>query len=166
MENLMKQAFDALHTLPEADQQRIAYEIIERVEDKSEWDGLVASPEAQDWLEWGARKVLKIYAKATKKMAMQFVTIPLDGMQRSGAYWDSFEELPGEIRKLAEKNFKTWKTNPNAPGLRFKQIHKDLPVYSFRVGMKHRTVGVEAEDGALIWFWVGSFETFAAASVA
>ena len=35
-----------------------------------------------------------------------------------------------------------------------------LPIFSFRVGMQHRTVGVETADEKIVWFWVGSFEMF------
>ena len=160
MSDLVEQAFNALKTLPEADQERIASEIIDRVTDKTEWDSLIASPGAQAWLERAADTALKDYAKIAKKVSMQFVSVSMDNLLREGTYWDSFEALPEDVRKLAESNYRLWKDNPLNPGLRFKQIHPERPIMSFRVGMKHRTVGVEAPDGKVVWFWVGSFDTF------
>lgn len=160
MEKLLDQAFAALNTLPEKERERIAWEIIERVGDKTEWDAIIASPAAQAWLESAAKKALKEYAKIAKKLSMKFVSLGLDNLLREGTYWDSFEDLPADVRKLAESNYHLWKENHEAPGLRFKQIHPQMPIYSFRVGMKHRTVGVEAADGKVVWFWVGSFATF------
>lgn len=160
MGTLVDQAFAALKSLPEADQERIANEILERVGDKTEWDRLIASPEAQAWLETAARKALKAYTKIAKKVSMRFVSVGMDNLLREGTYWDGFEDLPEDVRKLAESTYHQWKDNPLNPGLRFKKIHPELPIVSFRVGMKHRTVGVEAPDGKVVWFWVGSFDTF------
>ena len=41
------------------------------------------------------------------------------------------------------------------PGLRFKQIHGKRSVYSVRVGIHHRALGVREGDD-IIWFWIGS----------
>lgn len=160
MTDLVEKAFQALNTLPLEDRERIACEIIERVEDKTEWDRLIASDGAQAWLAEASKKALKQYQKVAKKLSMKFVSLGLDNLLREGSYWDSFEDLPDDVRKLAEKNYQLWKDNPKNPGLRFKQVHPTEPVFSFRVGMKHRTVGVEAPDGKVVWFWVGSFDTF------
>ncbi|NQV85016.1 MAG: hypothetical protein HQ494_14490 [Rhodospirillales bacterium] len=81
---------------------------------------------------------------------------------REEPYWKHFDELPDDIRKLAEKNYRLWKENSGHPGLRFKKIHATLPIFSFRVGMRNRTVGVEVDDNKIAWFWVGSFENFSA----
>lgn len=160
MGEAIDRAFAALKTLPEEEGERIAWEIIERVEDKTEWDRIISGEDAQSWLEKAGAKALKEYEKVSGKLAMKFVSLNLDNILREGSYWDTFEDLPEEVKKLAEKNYNLWRESKNAPGLRFKQIHKTLPIYSFRVGMKHRTVGIEAKDGKLAWFWVGSFESF------
>jgi len=163
MTTMLEKAFEALKTLPEVERERIAWEIIERVEDKTEWDRLIATPEAQEWMEKASRKALKTYTKIATRLSMKFVSLELGNLLREGTYWDVFNDLPEDIRKLAEETYQSWKDNPKNPGLRFKQIHPDIPVVSFRVGMKHRTVGVETSDGKVVWFWVGSFETFKAA---
>ena len=163
METLLNRAFDALKTLPKNDQERIAWEIIHRVEDKTEWDRIISQPESQAWLAEQATKALKTYRKIKSKLSLNFVSVPSEGILREDSYWKSFDDLPLDIKKLAEENYQLWKENPQHPGLRFKKIHKDLPVYSFRVGMKNRTVGIETEDGRIAWFWVGSFEDFKSA---
>jgi len=160
MESLMKRAFEALKKLPEVDRERIAWEIIERVEDKTEWDRIVASPEAQKWLDREAKSALGKYRKMRNKLSLTFVSVAADKLLREDAYWQRFDDLPEAVRKLAEENYRLWQDNPLNPGLRFKKIHGKLPIFSFRVGMRHRTVGVETGDGKIVWFWVGSFETF------
>lgn len=160
MPDLLNKAFEALKTLPPEDRDRIAWEIIERVEDKSEWDRLIALPEARQWLEKESERALKKYRKMRKPLNQAFFSVSPDAMLRGESYWRHFDELPTDVRKLAERNYELWKNNPNHPSLRFKQIHPDRPVFSFRVGMRHRTVGVRAEDDRIVWFWMGSFEHF------
>jgi hypothetical protein len=45
--------------------------------------------------------------------------------------------------------------NPYHPGLQFKQVHPTRPIYSARVGLAHRVLGIRKAD-AIIWFWIGS----------
>jgi len=160
MGKFLNQAFEALKTLPEEDRERIAWEIIERVEDKVEWDRIVSTPSSQQWLETQAKKALKKSQKISDKLSLTFISVPQDNLLREESYWSHFDKLPPQIRELAEKNYQLWKENPMKPGLRFKKIHVELPIFSFRVGMQHRTVGVETDDGKLVWFWIGSFELF------
>ena len=48
--------------------------------------------------------------------------------------------------------YRRFRENPNHRGLRFKRIHSSDPVYSVRIGMGHRAVGV-MEDDVMVWFW-------------
>ncbi|MBT5299471.1 MAG: hypothetical protein HOL41_14080, partial [Rhodospirillaceae bacterium] len=104
----------------------------------------------------------KAYAKNRKKLSMTLIAIDQDQPPREEAYWHHFDDLPAEVRELAEENYHLWKENPRNPGLRFKQIHDTMPVFSFRVGMRHRTVDIETDDAKIVWFWVRSFEAFKA----
>jgi len=162
MDQLIERAFKALKTLPPEDAERIAYEIIERVEDKTEWDKIISFPESQKWLKKEAARATKVFNKIRKNLSQTFISIPQDNILREEPYWKHFDDLPDDIKKLAERNYRLWKENPTHPGLRFKKIHATLPIFSFRVGLRNRTVGVEVEDGKIAWFWVGSFEDFKA----
>jgi len=66
----------------------------------------------------------------------------------------AFAKLPDEIRRLARKNYRLWRDNPNHPSLQFKNVHPKEPIYSVRIGFHYRTVGIR-EGGAMIWFWIG-----------
>lgn len=160
MTEILQQAFDMLETLPKVDRDRIAYEIIERVEDKTEWDRIISEKSSQDWLKVQAKRALKEVTKATKKLSLTFLSMPHENFQREEAYWKSFDDLPVSVQRLAEKNYRLWKENSQHPGLRFKKIHAELPIFSFRVGMQYRTVGVETDEGKMVWFWIGSFQQF------
>jgi hypothetical protein len=160
MSDIVEKAVEALMSLPKPERDRIAWEIVERIEDKSEWDRLVASPRAQMWLEKRAEEAIKIYKDKKKRLSFHLISLPAEEYLREDSYWKEFDELPPEARKMAEKNYKLWKESPSHPSLRFKQIHEKQPIFSFRVGLKYRTIGVQTRDEKLAWFWVGSFEQF------
>jgi hypothetical protein len=45
--------------------------------------------------------------------------------------------------------------DPSHPSLQFKRVHAREPIYSVRVGLGWRAVGVRNED-TVVWFWIGS----------
>ena len=49
--------------------------------------------------------------------------------------------------------YRLWKQNPAHPSLRFKKVHARLPVYSVRVDLDWRAVGILERDTP-VWFWV------------
>jgi len=51
-----------------------------------------------------------------------------------------------DIQKKADKAFRVWKHNPSHPSLQFKQVHATKPIYSARVDIGYRAVGVKDND--------------------
>ena len=74
-------------------------------------------------------------------------------------FWKCFDLLPQEIQEKAKRSYKMWSENPNHPSLHFKQIHKTDPIYSVRIGLSHRAIGVK-ESTTIIWFWIGTHEEY------
>ena len=76
---------------------------------------------------------------------------------------DQFRQLylqaPLERRRKIERAYQLWRDNPSHPSLRFKKVHATLPIYSARVDLDWRAVGL-LKDGTLIWFWVGSHTAY------
>jgi hypothetical protein len=70
----------------------------------------------------------------------------------SPSFWELHERLPVPIRKLADKNFELLKVDSKHPSLHLKRVGK---YWSVRVGIKHRALGVDVEDG-ILWFWIGT----------
>ena len=66
-----------------------------------------------------------------------------------------FSRLPSLIRKQARNGYRRWKADPNHPGLVFKRIHAREPIYSVRIGLGWRAVGL-MEGDSMTWFWIGS----------
>ena len=149
----------ALKALAEDERERISAEILVRLEDRSQWDNLVNSHKSQAWLKKHAEKAKREYERISLKLSGTLVNVPFENLLRESSYWDSMEKLPEEVRKQAEKTYNLWRENPKDPMLRFKKIHPSQPIFSFRVGIAYRTIGVESGD-KLLWFWVGSFDEF------
>ena len=70
-----------------------------------------------------------------------------------------YSQAPLERRQKIRRAFHLWRQNPQHPSLRFKKVHATLPIYSARVDLDWRAVGV-LKDGTLIWFWVGSHKAY------
>ena len=69
--------------------------------------------------------------------------------------------LPEPVQAKAVSAYKLWSVNPKHPSLRFKKIHKTLPIYSVRIDRAWRAVGVLEKD-TVVWFWVGSHDSYEA----
>ncbi|MDP9310814.1 MAG: hypothetical protein M3R24_07955 [Chloroflexota bacterium] len=66
-----------------------------------------------------------------------------------------FRALPEEVWRQARKNYQLWKQNPYHPSLHFKRVHAHEPLYSVRIGLGWRALGL-FEDDVITWFWIGS----------
>jgi hypothetical protein len=60
------------------------------------------------------------------------------------------------LRQQAQikKSYKLWRENPAHPSIRFKKVHETEPIYSARVDLDWRALGVLHAD-TVVWFWVG-----------
>lgn len=67
----------------------------------------------------------------------------------------AFAELPADVQKQARQAYRLFIENPQHPSLRFKPIHPNRPIYSARVGIDYRAVGIKDEN-EIIWYWIGS----------
>ncbi len=70
-------------------------------------------------------------------------------------FWAAYRELPVEIRSLAQKAYRLFQENPGHPSLHFKKVHDRDPIYSARVTLGYRAVGL-LEDDEITWFWIGT----------
>lgn len=68
----------------------------------------------------------------------------------------ALEVLPGPVREQARAAYQQFQRDPAYPGLRFKQVHAVLPIYSARVGRHYRALGERQVDDTIVWFWIGS----------
>ena len=70
-----------------------------------------------------------------------------------------YRQLPETVRQQARHAYQLFQNDPQHPGLRFKKVHPRRPIYSARVGIDYRVIGVlDADD--IHWFWIGSHSEY------
>ena len=74
----------------------------------------------------------------------------------SRRFWDCYNALPTDVQELADKNFALLKDDPAHPSLHFKKVGR---FRSARVGLQHRALAVEVDDG-LLWIWIGNHSEY------
>ena len=67
--------------------------------------------------------------------------------------------LPDHVQRRARKAYRLFRRDPNHPSLHFKQVHPTRPIYSARVSLGYRALGVVAADD-IVWFWIGSHDEY------
>jgi hypothetical protein len=70
-----------------------------------------------------------------------------------------FASLPRQIQKQARQAYRLFHQNTAHPGLHFKRGYNDPPMYSARVGIGYRAVGV-LDGNKITWFWIGSHANY------
>ncbi|MFN8646240.1 MAG: hypothetical protein U0104_05755 [Gemmatimonadales bacterium] len=63
--------------------------------------------------------------------------------------------LPEDVRTRARLAYRLFASDPWHAALQFKQVHPSEPIYSVRVGLGYRALGIR-QDETVIWFWIGS----------
>ncbi|MBM4362772.1 MAG: hypothetical protein FJ104_08830 [Deltaproteobacteria bacterium] len=75
--------------------------------------------------------------------------------QTTSGFRTLLARLPRHVRDQARRAHQLFLEDPLNRGLRFKQVHASRPIYSARVGLSYRALGIR--DGeTVIWFWIGT----------
>jgi hypothetical protein len=74
---------------------------------------------------------------------------------------EAFAKLPVEVQRQARAAYRRFQQNPQHPGLHFRQVHAAEPIYSARVGLHYRAVGI-VDGEEIVWFWIGSHADYEA----
>jgi hypothetical protein len=70
-----------------------------------------------------------------------------------------YRQLPESVRQQARQAYQLFQNDPHHPGLRFKKVHPRRPVYSARVGIDYRVIGVR-DGNDIHWFWIGAHSDY------
>jgi len=66
-----------------------------------------------------------------------------------------YRGLPEHVRQQARQAYALFQQYPHHPSLRFRHVHPTRPIFSARVGLHYRAVGIR-EGNDIFWFWIGS----------
>ncbi len=74
-------------------------------------------------------------------------------------FWEAYRRLPDHVRRQARESYRFFASNPNHPSLDFKRVSSRRPVYSARMSIDYRAVGI-MDQGDIVWFWIGSHDEY------
>ncbi len=75
------------------------------------------------------------------------------------SFWEAYYRLPDHIRQSARKAFFLWKESPVHPSLHFKCVNQEERVWSVRITLGYRALGIVDGD-TVTWFWIGSHQDY------
>ncbi len=70
-----------------------------------------------------------------------------------------YAKLPPIVKRRARKAYLLWRNNPNSAGLYFKRVNDNLPIYSVRIGLDYRALGIVKGD-TITWYWIGKHDEY------
>lgn len=65
------------------------------------------------------------------------------------------DQLPIEVQQQAGRAYAIWRTNPYHNSLQFKRVSQRQPIYSARISIGYRALGLREND-QIYWFWIGA----------
>ena len=72
-------------------------------------------------------------------------------------FWQLYEKLPDDIKSLADKTFIDLKKTQEHTLLNILKVGR---YWSLPIGTKNRALGVEVDEGGLLWCWIGSYSDY------
>jgi len=75
------------------------------------------------------------------------------------SFWEDYEELAPDVRARAKKVYGLWSEDPFHPSLRFRCVNKSENIWSVRITLGYRAVGIMDHD-TVTWFWIGSHDNY------
>ena len=75
------------------------------------------------------------------------------------SFWQAYRRLPDHVRRQANESYRFFVSDPGHPSLDFKRVSRRRPVYSVRVSIDYRALGV-LDQGDIVWFWIGAHHEY------
>jgi hypothetical protein len=67
--------------------------------------------------------------------------------------------LDETLRRSPRKAYRLWVANPFHPSLHFECINREEDIWSVRITLSYRAIGVLDGD-TMTWFWIGSHDDY------
>ena len=72
-------------------------------------------------------------------------------------FWQSYANLPSQIKQQAKKAYRLWINNTFHPSLHFKKVGKNI--WSVRITDDYRALALKKGED-YYWFWIGSHDEY------
>jgi hypothetical protein len=69
------------------------------------------------------------------------------------------KDLPALVQAQAAKAYVLWQADPYHPSLQFKRVSQRQPIYSARVTINYRVLGL-LESDRIYWYWIGGHDEY------
>ena len=69
-------------------------------------------------------------------------------------------QLPLSVQEQAEKAYELWREDPYHNSLQFKRVSQRQPIYSARVSLNYRVVGLLEPNDHIYWLWIGAHDEY------
>ncbi len=73
------------------------------------------------------------------------------------SFWKAYGSLDEKIKRRARKTYQLWVANPFYPSLHFKCINSEESIWSVRVTLGYRAVGIFEGDTVT---WIGNHDDY------
>jgi hypothetical protein len=70
-------------------------------------------------------------------------------------FWKLLDQLPMEVQKQADRAYAIWRVDPYHNSLQFKRVSRRQPIYSARISIGYRALGLREKE-QIYWFWIGA----------
>jgi hypothetical protein len=74
-------------------------------------------------------------------------------------FWKQFDALPAAVQRRAHRAYHLWRSNPLARSLYFKSVSDSELIYSVRIGMGYRALGL-VEGDTIYWYFIGDHDAY------
>jgi mRNA-degrading endonuclease RelE of RelBE toxin-antitoxin system len=68
-------------------------------------------------------------------------------------------DLPTFVQEQAAKAYALWQEDPYHPSLQFKRVSQRQPIYSARISLNYRALGL-LESDRIYWYWIGAHDGY------
>jgi mRNA-degrading endonuclease RelE of RelBE toxin-antitoxin system len=75
------------------------------------------------------------------------------------AFRKRLSDLPASVQEQADKAYALWQEDPYHPSLQFKRVSQKQPIYSARVTINYRVLGL-LESDHIYWYWIGAHDEY------
>jgi len=74
-------------------------------------------------------------------------------------FWRLFSGLPDDVQRDAKRAYGLFQSDPTHPRLQFKKLQGEENIYSVRIGLGYRALGVMNKD-RIVWYWIGNHSEY------
>ncbi len=75
------------------------------------------------------------------------------------AFRKRLSDLPVSVQEQATKAYALWQEDPYYPSLQFKKVSQRQLIYSARVSLNYRVLGL-LESDHIYWYWIGTHDEY------